>query len=230
MCLVWDLVLPCSFPITGVGAEVLALVPFLKITFEHTRAHKIERTWFQNKDSSTIMMGVECHPCPAPLPSNTEPPERVQSHLPLSPNTLPKERRDQAPGGAPGSLLPCPRCSTHSLEEWEPGPIHVLETNLPHQRKNGGEPHELHLPTFWTPAQACVQSLCQWTHSGHSSHLLSLSLLLCEMGGDEDTFLREWTQMNKSRTMSYCSTFGLLATVRGGINSFGWGLPWGPSG
>ena len=39
-------------------------------------------------------MGVECHPCPAPLPSNTEPPERVQSHLPLSPNILPKERRD----------------------------------------------------------------------------------------------------------------------------------------
>ena len=47
------------------------------------------------------------------------------------------------------------------------------------------------------------------------------------MGGDEDTFLREWTQMNKSRTMSYCSTFGLLVTVRGSINSFGWGRPWG---
>ena len=113
-------------------------------------------------------MGVECHPCPARLPSNTEPPERVQSHLPLSPNTLPKERRDQAPGGAPGSLLPCPRCSTHSLEEWEPGPIHVLETNLPHQRKNGGNlmnatsPHSrpLHKPVY----SLCASEQTQATH------------------------------------------------------------------
>ena len=102
-------------------------------------------------------MGVECHPCPAPLPSNTEPPERVQSHLPLSPNILPKERRDQAPGGAPGSQLPCPHRSAHSPEEWDPGPIHVLETNLTTPEKESGgnlmnptSPHSgpLHKPVY----------------------------------------------------------------------------------
>lgn len=103
-------------------------------------------------------MGVECHPCPAPLPSNTEPPERVQSHLPLSPNTLPKERRDQAPGGAPGSQLLCPRRSAHSPEEWEPGPVHILETNLPHQRKNGVRGNLMNPPPLHT-LDPCT-SLC----------------------------------------------------------------------
>ena len=94
-----------------------------------------------------------------------------------------------SPGEAPGSQLSFQCCSAQSREEWEPGPVHILETSLLHQRRDDGDLSwgrsrrpPPHTPDPYTgPCTSPCPSLGHCANSGHTSHFLSLSLLLCKM-------------------------------------------------